>query len=138
MNVNRRRVVRECVRARSLPIGPADRGYDTHPETPGFRRCKSSKCGASGVCNGGGGCACFVPYKDGYGGTCSTAVKFPMGMAPRFTGNFVLNRRKLLETAGLFTVYQSRPLRSGAAGTKFSFSAAPELLKVGRGERGSV
>lgn len=126
-------------RARSLPIGPADRGHDTHPETPGFKRCKSSKCGAGGVCNGGGGCACFVPYKGGYGGACSAVVKFPMGMSPRFTGNFVLNRRKLLETAGLFTVYQSRPLKSGAAGTKFSFSAAPELLKVGRrgeGERG--
>jgi|AntAceMinimDraft_1070359.scaffolds.fasta_scaffold23491_1 hypothetical protein len=51
-------------------------------------------------------------------------------MSALFTGSFVLNRRKLLETAGLYTVYQSRPLRSGAAGTKFSFSAAPSLVRI--------
>lgn len=119
--------------SRMNDLGPADRGYDAHPQTPGFKRCKSSKCGASAVCNGGSGgsgCTCIAPYKKGYGGECSAPVKFPMGMSPRFTGNFVLNRCKLLETAGLFTVYQSRPLNSGAAGTKFSFSAAPDLLKA--------
>ena len=52
-------------------------------------------------------------------------TKFPMGMSAMFTGSFVLNRRKLIETAGLFTVYQSRPLHSGAKGMQFSFSAAP-------------
>lgn len=116
--------------SRMNDLGPADRGHDAHPTTPGAKRCKSASCGSFGVCTSGGKCACTLSFKTGYGATCSAPVKFPMGMSSRFTGSFVLNRRKLLETAGLFTVYQSRPLKSGAPGTRFSFSAAPDLLKA--------